>query len=379
MKRRHAAAIAGALLLGLIAFPGGAAATTNEPIAQTGGMEATLPLLGGLNVVVTLSATGDISGVTLTPSGALSQTSAAAGLVTFSNADGSVTLKARAGGSKLTIGAHAKTLAALEGPGTWKADVFGTGSKSSVPYTVGHDGSGNPTLAIGTPSAAAGITATVDPPKTEKSKGHAVAAGGVTFAYGGFVKHLRIAVNVDLKDSTASIKITLSGRDRQRLQGTLAQIAGSRSWTGHLCDGTVVQVSYHLTGAGDLVFDGATGAAFTEKDWPGAKSAKDSKGAKGWHHGWFWGGKDKAARGTIVDGFIVRFDKTRVGFAAVLVKMADGSYALVAQGSSGKCGTSGKDGHHGSAKGGASASHRGDGDSRGSTAWGGGHRGSHGG
>ena len=331
MKGRHAVLLSGALVLGLVSFPAAAAAQTNEPIAQTGGMETTLPLLGtSLTVGVSLGPTGDISGVTLTPTGTLSQTSSSATLVKFSNADGSATLKVRAAGSSLSVGAKAKTLASLVGNGTWKADVFGDGSPSTVAYTIGDDGSGKPTLAIGAINAGAGITATVDAPQTKTAKKWSTAWGGVTFARNGFVKHLAIAVTVKLADSSASLAITLSGKDRQRLEGTLAELAGSRTWSAHLCDGTAVAVAYHVTADGAVVFDSATGHPFTVKDWPGGK---------GWHHGWFDVGGDKVSkvRGSVVDGLVVRFDKTRVGLAVLLVKRDGGAYALLAQGSSGSC------------------------------------------
>ena len=48
--------------------------------------------------------------------------------------------------------------------------MFGTGSASTVAYTIGDDGSGKPTLAIGTVSAASGITATVDAPMAKSGK-----------------------------------------------------------------------------------------------------------------------------------------------------------------------------------------------------------------
>lgn len=334
MKGRYAAALSGALALALIAFPGAVAAQTNAPIAQTGGMSVTLPLLGtpNLTVDVTLSATGDISGVTLGAGSTLTQKSADAGLVTFSNADGSATLKVRAGGSKLSIGAKAKTLDGLLGQGSWQAKVFGGSTASTVAYTIGKDSAGHPTVAIGAVVAAGGITTTPISATKKSDKKGSSAAAGVTFASNGFVKRLTVAVSVRA-DGVASLRITLSGKDRQKLTGTLLELAGTRSWAGYLCDGTAVGVAYHLTAQGALIYDGASGAPATAKDWPGGK---------GWHAGWFAGADkgEKAAKskGSIVDGFTVRFTKTNVGFSAFLVKMADGSYALVAQGVSGRCG-----------------------------------------
>lgn len=337
---KRAAALLGATLALLLALPATVAATTNEPIAQTGGMEATLPLLGTmLTVGVSLDATGNVSGVALNPTGTVSQTSADSGQVTFSNASGSVKVKVRAGGDRLTIAARA-TLASLSGTGSWKADVFGTGAKSAVAYTVGDDGTGKPTLALGTVAPAAGIVATTTGPKMGSGKDgkDASAVAGVTFANNGYVKRLSISVRVDDK-GTATLRITLSGKDRQRLAGSLAQLAGSRTWSAHTCDGTAVSVNYHLTTAGDLVFDAANGA-------PAKSTTLDALWGDGQHHEWRMGDKAKAFLGTFVSGFTVKFTNTRVSFSAVLVKRADGTYALVANGRSGKCGTRDGSGTH---------------------------------
>jgi hypothetical protein len=344
MTRRALKLAVGVLAL-LVALPGVALATTNEPIAQTGGMEATLPLLGTpLTVGVSLDATGKISSIALNPTG-LTQTSSSDGQVTFSNADGSVKVKVRAGGSRLSISAKS-TLAGLSGPGTWKADVFGTGAKSSVSYTVGADGTGKPTLAIDAVDAAAGIVATKTDPAAKSHDGAASASAGVTFARDGYMKRLSITVRVG-KDGSATLSLTLSGRDRQQLAGTLADLAGSRTWSAHLCDGTAVGVQYHLTAAGDLAFDAATGAPATSKDiGPGKDPAKISEHLGGDKNSSESHSQGNKVAGAFVDGFKVKFTDTNVSFRAALVKVADGSYVLVAKGKSGHCGQHDGNGKH---------------------------------
>jgi hypothetical protein len=151
---RFAAKLSGFALLGLIvAFPGGVAATTNKPIAQTGGMTATLPLLGtSLTVAVTLGDTGDISGVGLFPATGLARTSPATDkeVVRFSTSDGTTKVTVKAIGSRLSIVAKTKTLADLKGSANWSADVFGTGSKSTG-NRDGHHRSFGSGLMNGTP------------------------------------------------------------------------------------------------------------------------------------------------------------------------------------------------------------------------------------
>jgi len=301
----------------LAAAPAGVLATTNAPIAETGGMTATLPLMGTpLTVAVTLDATGKVSDVALDPSTALSKTKSGDDFVKFTNSDGSATVSVKAKGGTLAVKAKAKTLSDLLGTGMWSADVFGTGAKSSTSYTVGTDGSGNPTVAIATPTTPAGIVWTpgVTPghkANADKSKGeHAVATG--MFTWQGFTKTLSISVNVS-KGGAASLAITLSGRDAQKLNGTLADLAGARSWSATTCAGAPVKVSFHVASDGTVVYDGATGGTATEK--------------------------------TFKDGFLAWFDKGRTGVFVNLVKQSDGTYTLFALGRSGDCGGHGGSGH----------------------------------
>ncbi len=292
----------------MLAFPAGVAATTNAPIAQTGGMTATLPILGApVSVTVALDPSGNITGVTVSdPS--LAQTSSTPEVVKFANTGGTTKVTVRAMGSRLAISAKVTTLAELIGSGTWSADVFGTGSKSNATYTIGDDGSGNPTISLGTPTGGpSGVTWKAAAPKAGSDDGEAWASAGGTFSYQGFDKQLRITVKVDKEDGYARLSITLAGRDVQVLTGSLSDLAaaGVRTWSAHLCDGTAVTVKYHVNPDGTIGYDGATGAAAT---------------ATPTEH-----------------GLAVRFDGTAVGLMVTLKSNEDGTYTLVARGFSGSC------------------------------------------
>jgi hypothetical protein len=293
----------------LLAIPAGVAANTNEPIAQTGGMTATLPLLGtSLTVGVTLDDVGNISAVTLDPAGALTATKTTDHAVKFSNTGGTAKVTVKAKGDKLSIKATAK-LDALTGTGSWSADVFGTGANSTVAYTVGKDAGGKPTLAIGAVTAASGLTSEVKPTESKEEDGKTSVSGSVIFARDGFTKQLKISVKVDEDDGDASLNITLSGKDRQELSAALADLLGPRMWSAHLCNGTPVTVNYHVAAGGTIVFDSATGASATTK--------------------------------TTGHGFRASFTDQHVWVAVRLKALEDGTYHLSVRGHSGQCG-----GHH---------------------------------
>jgi hypothetical protein len=290
----------------LLAFPVGVAATTSEPIAATGGMTTQIWLMGtSVTVGVTLTPVGDISVATLTPLPAgVTQTKTTKDAVTFSNTDGSARVSVRAKGDKLSIAAKG-TLAGLAGISSWSANVF-PGAPATVPYTIGNS-SGTPTLAIGIVTAP-GMDSALIAPETRTEDGGVKVEAGVTFSKDGLVKRLMISIETR-GDGSAQLKITLSGKDRQNLTDTLATLTavGSRTWSGHLCDGTPVSVLYHVAADGTVMYDSATGAAATSR--------------------------------TTHDGFAVRFDTTNVGVRVELQKNADGTtYSLKVDGRSGNCG-----------------------------------------
>ena len=311
MKRRTAMVVGLMAAALLLLIPGSVFANTNEPIASTGGM-STMPLIGtGLQVDIALDTVGVIKTVDVNPLDGLVKTKSDPGYVRFATTDGKTSVSVLARGGRLTL-TERTTLDNLVGTDRWSADVFGTKAKSTVDYAIGRDASGNPTVTLGSISPAAGITATADPTKAKSDKtkltgGWSFAAAGVTFTWDGWTKHLAISVSAK-SDGTAALRITLSGRDRQKTVGTLAALAaaGERTWSAHLCDATPVSVTFHVAADGTLVYDSSTGGTVTEK-------AKD--------------------------GFLfVRFNGTFVGMFAWLKSDGNGTYKLVVQGFSGFCG-----------------------------------------
>jgi hypothetical protein len=254
-------------LMALLALPMAALATTTAAIAQTGGMTVVLPGLGTpLTVDVQLDASGNISQVNVDPVGTYSASQVSGHAVTFDNADGTTQVKIKAGGSRMSVKAAAGTLDALVGSGSWSADVFGTGTKTMVDYTVGKATDGSPTVAIDSVNAPAGIAVVQGTPKTGSEDHESRASVQVAFSLDGFTKRLSISVTVDTEDThQAALKVTLSGKDRQKLTGPLETLVGGRTWSGTLCDGTAVSFSYTVNPDGTVSYGSATGATATAR------------------------------------------------------------------------------------------------------------------
>ena len=265
--QRALAAPLGLALVVLLALPMAAFANTSEAIAQTGGMTVVLPFPGtDLSVVVKLDAVGNLTQVDLAPIGTYSATKVGPHAVTFENSGDTSQVKIKAKGDKLAVSASAPTLASFLGTGSWSADLFGTGTATTVAYTVGDSG-GAPTIALGAIVPAAGITVVPGTPKMKTGSSGSEASVRIEFSKDGFTKKLDIKVSVKADgERPASLKITLSGKDRQKLNGTLAQLAGLHSWSGHLCNGAPVSFTYTVRDpAGTVAFGTATGATATAK------------------------------------------------------------------------------------------------------------------
>ncbi|MEX1124152.1 MAG: hypothetical protein WD895_06585 [Acidimicrobiia bacterium] len=175
----------------VVALPGIAQAeteSTEETTTTTTALEvevppvtqvtSVLPVLGsGLTVSLTRDETGVITEVALDPSGA---TIVKEGdhKVVFLLADGDTQVvvksyskgkgddgEATAGGVKTTVTADAT--ADVTGPGSWSADVFGTGVVT-IPYVVAFDGN-TPSITIGDIVLPDGVTAEIGEPKIKAS------------------------------------------------------------------------------------------------------------------------------------------------------------------------------------------------------------------
>ena len=239
-------------------------AATNAVIAETGGATVTLNLFGSpLSVTVALdTTTGNISSVDLSNTTDFTATTVAPSRVRFEkNADGSTAVNVSARRDQLSMGVRTTKLDDLVGPGTWAADVFGTGAKSTVPYTVSKNADGSPSITLGTLAPAAGVTATAlaTTSNDEHEDSSMSAAAQVEFTNDGFRKVLTIAVKVEspetdaedgLEPGSARLSFTLRGRDVQTKK--LTDLVGNHSWKGQTCDGKPASIDYAVAADGTI-------------------------------------------------------------------------------------------------------------------------------
>lgn len=281
-NRRSVSGLLGLALAALLALPAAVLADTSAPIAQTGGMTVTLPLMGlPLTVDVTLDPVGNVSNVDLNPTGDFSATALGPHAVSFANSGGTTKVKVQARGDRMSVRASSASLNDLVGSGTWTADLFGTSEPTNVDYTVGAAGDGSPTLSIDGVNAPADVTVDQKPVQTKSGEHGSAAWARISFTRDGFTKRLTVMVSVRNKgDRPASLTFQLSGKDRQKLTDSLENLVGTHTWTGHNCDGTPATVTFTVNADGTVSFVNANPPATAKESDHGFKARFDGSRAK---------------------------------------------------------------------------------------------------
>ncbi len=275
-RRRLLSLIAGVVLVG--ALPTIAAANTTEAVAETGGMTLTMPGVPGITVGVTLDEFGNITQVSVDGTDVI-QNSAPVHKVTFDlGTDGSTTVQVKAKGEKLSTKVKTSNLGSLVGAQTWTGDIFGAGFPATVNYTIAQVGGAMPYLEITSVDVVSDVANTINGPFTgtdgddDDNEQEYESQAMVTFTQDGYTKTLKIEVDTKYDDDDdhgyngvyAKLKIELKGKDRQVLVG--ADVYGSQTWTGLLCDGTNTTVNYTVAQDGTLTVDDvvvADGASYS--------------------------------------------------------------------------------------------------------------------
>jgi hypothetical protein len=265
VKRRLiavATAVLSTVLIGGVAVQPAAAA---DPVPTT----VTLPLFGvPFTVDITTGPGGALANVAVTSANSTVATELKPRKVVFesSNAAGDtakVVVKSKHGGQ--SVSARAGTLAQVSGPGSWSGDLFGTGSATSVNFTIVAAADGSPDI---TGVTSSDVTAVVSP--TEHSTGggdddesgmSARASVKFTNAAGDQSRTLTIKVKVDTDedgDTSAKVSVSLSG-----IKGVEGKAVGSHTWTGLLCDNTPASIAYTVAADGTITVGAITPASAT--------------------------------------------------------------------------------------------------------------------
>lgn len=264
-------ALAGGSAWGLLASPVSASplAAENDPTTPTteaapveaASAQTTLPLFGAPLVVdVATTPNGQLASVDVTPAAGLTATKVHPNRVTFVNdaATGKLRVETRHGSQKTAV--VAGTLDDIKGPGGWVGDVFGTGTNTTVGFTIAATADGSPDI---TDISSSDSSAVIGDVQHMGGDHGAVARATITFTSGIQSRRLTItAVVISVGDkSRASSQVTLSKVSGVALPAD--QAAGDHTWTGKLCDGSTATVAYSVANDGTITAGAVTPSSAT--------------------------------------------------------------------------------------------------------------------
>lgn len=255
-------------LLGVIAgaaallISAGVTTTAAAPADVPAGVPTitTLPLLGvPLTVEVTTGPGGALTNVAINPADGFTATTLKPNRVVFENLDGTGKVSVGDGHGRQSVSARAGSLADVSGQGGWSGDVFGTGTATTVAFTIGATADGTPDITdVSTDDPTAVIAPTAygtHEDDDDDDELEAWAAAKITFSTAGQTRTLTISVRVHTDDdgtTSASSRVTLG-----RIHGAVLpveQATGEKTWQGQLCNGDAYSVTYLVADDGTVTF-----------------------------------------------------------------------------------------------------------------------------
>ena len=223
----------------------------------------TLPLFGvQLTVEVSTGPGGTLTSVAVNPADGLTATTVKPNRVVFLNEDGTAKIVVAGRDGRQGVQVKAGALADITGDGGWSGDVFGTGTATTVSFTVGATLDGGPDITDVSSSDATAVIGDVEYSDGEDDgdghhDGHhddgQSASVKVTFTSGAQSRSLGIRASLsvdDEGDTRAKVSVGLG-----RLRGVVQPVAdaiGAKVWTGLLCDGTTATVGYTINEDGSI-------------------------------------------------------------------------------------------------------------------------------
>jgi hypothetical protein len=265
--KRHLLGVAAAVLgTVLISGAGFAAATASAaPVPTT----VTLPTFGApLTLTITTDPGGALTNVAVDSANTANYvaTKLKSHKVVFESVSTTnparIVVKSGHGGQ--SVSAHAGSLAEVSGPGVWSGDVFGTGTASTVNFTVVAKADGTPDI-TNVASSAGGVVGAVDYSSGDGHEGDSGSSARVsvkfTNAAGDQSRSLTIAVRLNTNehgDTSAKLSISLG-----RIRGVEGMAVGSHVWSGTLCDNTAATIAYTVAADGTLTLGAIAPATAT--------------------------------------------------------------------------------------------------------------------
>ncbi|MGZ4769457.1 MAG: hypothetical protein ACXVLX_12430 [Ilumatobacteraceae bacterium] len=284
--KRHLLGVAAAVL-GTVLISG-AGLTTAASAAAPVDTTVTLPLFGApLSFDITTDVGGAITNVAVTPADANTvATKLRPHKVVFQSADptdatstGRIVIKS--GHGEQSVSARAGSLAAVSGPGIWSGDVFGTGTATTVNFTIAAKADGTPDITGVTSSDATAVVGATDYSSGDGHEGDSGSSARVTVKFanatGDQKRSLTISVRLHTnQDGDTSAKLSISLGRMKGVALDAATAAGAHTWNGTLCDGSAASISYTVGTDGSVSAVTATPATAVVDTHEGSINVKFS-------------------------------------------------------------------------------------------------------
>jgi hypothetical protein len=173
----------------------------------------------GLDITITRGEGGTIDSVALDPSAGATVVKERDHKVVFLLADGNTTVKVKSREGSIRTKVSADATADVTGPGSWSADVFGTGLVT-VPYTISFVDNA-PTITVGGVTAPADVIAEIGEPRVDSDDGEEFSYKiKVRLTSGDERATLTLAARTEVDDDDGEVEVrvtsSLSDRDRHK-------------------------------------------------------------------------------------------------------------------------------------------------------------------
>jgi hypothetical protein len=175
---------------------------------------------------------------------------------------GKVSVRSKHGGQ--SVSTRAGSLADVSGDGSWSGDVFGTGTATTVNFTIGGTDDAPDITGVTSSDATAVIGATQHSTGDDDEGTESSAKATVTFTNeaGDTSRTVTIKVKVETDaDGDTEAKVTVSLGRLKGLAVAAADAAGPHTWSGVLCDNTAATITYDVAEDGTVSNVVATPAA----------------------------------------------------------------------------------------------------------------------